>query len=280
MNISHSELACFRRCTREHHYRYRLRVEPLIPAESLVRGRRQHQALASWWSSDGVAYDLDGMSPADRALFRGYSLTYQQPHLANVRVNVPFRVELSHGLHVVGELDAMGVGESGAVIVEHKTTGSDIRPGSAYWREVVHTAPQASTYLLAFPGATVLWDALHKPQLRKLRAGKPNEETDAEFEARCLTSIAEEPERYYQRTTVVRLEEELKGHRFEMIAWSQMISQWDSKRGAPRNPDACWHFGRPCDFFGVCWEGRSLNGPEYVHKDKNHTEEVFERTGP
>jgi hypothetical protein len=282
--VSHSEMTTFRRCPREWHWRYRERLEPLIPAEALVRGRKVHEALAHWWnrahSSPPRLLDLEGeMGAADRAMLRGYSAFYADgPTLSAVQVEQPFRVELE-GVSVVGEVDAIGEkpnNERAQVIVEHKTTSSDIAPGSSYWRSVVTTAMQPSIYLLAFPGATVLWDALRKPALRKLEANSKRKEpeTDAEYEARCVEAMAAEPEKYFQRCVVVRLEQEQLATIEDIAATAEAMG-----RAPPmpaRNPDACHSFGRACDFFGMCWEGRSVanSGDTLQRVEAHHTEIV------
>ena len=77
-------------------------------------------------------------------------------------------------------------------------------------------------------------------------------ETPDEFEARCLARICEEPEAFYQRATIVRLENE----RLEAAqdVWQTAVAIRDAKRLRvfPRNPDSCMQWGRACDFFQVC----------------------------
>lgn len=278
MIVSHSELACYRACPRKHHLAYRERLAPLVPAESLTRGSRVHKDLAAIWSGEGA--HLDELGAADSALVYGYTMHYSPVvplDAINVRVNVPFRVELSDNVTVVGECDAVYThGPSGrTVVVEHKTTASDITPGSAYWAEKTVSNPQVSIYLLAFPGAFVLYDVLRKPAFRKLREGKPNEETDDEFHARTLAAIAKEPERYYQRANILRSNDELREASEDVVWWAISACMRDPKR----NPDACFAFGRRCEFFDVCWHGLSIEDDRsLVRREKNHTEEVTEKT--
>jgi hypothetical protein len=273
--ISHSELACYRACPRKHHLAYRERLATLVPAESLTRGTGVHRELAAIWSGDGA--HLDELGAADSALVQGYMLHYSPvipPDSINVRVNVPFRVELSDDVTVVGECDAVYThGPSGrTVVVEHKTTASDITPGSAYWAEKKVSNPQVSIYLLAFPGAFVLYDVLRKSSLRPLREGKPNAETDAEYYARCLADIATRPERYYQRANILRYPEELIEARDDVLTWAAIMTH------ASRNPDSCFSFGRRCEYFDVCWNGLPIeNDLTLVRREKNHTEEVTEK---
>jgi PD-(D/E)XK nuclease superfamily len=277
--VSHSELSCYRACPRKHHYAYRERLAPLVPAEALTRGRGVHRHLAAHWgyetSSPAESFVLD---PVDKALVLGYWQYYSPvvlPNARDVRVNVSFRVELETCV-LVGECDAVytdGANDR-TVVVEHKTTSSGIEPGSSYWAEKVVSNPQVAAYLLAFPGAFVLWDALRKPAFRKLREGKTNEETDYELYARTLAAIAKEPERYYQRANVFRTPEELDEARVDIETWADR-ARYDS---SPRNPDSCFSFGRRCEFFDLCWYGVEPDEDKsLVRKEQNHTEEVAEK---
>ena len=284
MIVSHSELACYRACPRRHHLAYRERLAPLVPAESLTRGTGVHARLAAHWGGRHLpsfwSAAENELGPGDAALVDGYVRYYSPvvpPDSINVRVNVPFRVELSEDVTVVGECDAVYThGPSGrTVVVEHKTTASDITPGSAYWAEKTVSNPQVSIYLLAFPGAFVLYDVLRKSSLRPLREGKPNAETDEEYYARCLEDIAKRPERYYQRANIFRNREELEESRRDVVQWAQR-SLLDAT--GPRNPDACFSFGRRCEYFDVCWHGLPIEDDKsLVRREKNHTEEVLEK---
>ena len=279
MIVSNSEIACFRRCPREHHYRYVERVEPIVPADALVRGRRIHEALANLWTGRDVS--LDGLSPADRAMMRAYRAVHGPVWSLRDRMvaNVPFRVELVAGVTLVGELDELGIdAERKEIIVEHKTTSSDVSPGSAYWRDVVTTNSQASAYCLAFPRATILWDALRKPTLRQLQANKSRREpeSDEAYEQRCYEQLTSEPENFFARAKIVRLESELEAYKQDVRDVGNVIwTSWDGK--AYRNPDACHTFGRPCDFFDVCWGSSTLDSPQFRRVEKNHTEQVADR---
>jgi PD-(D/E)XK nuclease superfamily len=266
MILSQSEIKCFQRCPREHHYRYRERVEPLLPAKALVRGKSAHQALATWWQHERL--DLDGLEPADRAMMLAYAAFYGRPSdiYWNIRTSVPFRVRV-WDVDIVGELDVLATDKrtGDTVIVEHKTTGDKITPGSWYWRGVQHTSLQASVYLRAYPEATILWDALKKPALRE-RAN----DTPKEFEERCLSHISEKATEYFRRATVVRLESE---HTSLLEDVLEIAGQMRSGH-RPRNPDSCYSYFRECDFFPVCWEGAELSGSRFQLAERNHTEVV------
>jgi len=275
--VTNSELACFQRCEREWQHRYLDHREGLQLAETLSRGKRMHAALAGWWINGGL-YEGHDYPAIERAMLLGYHARYDRPHLRDVRVNVPFRTTIG-GVEMVGECDAVGIDPStgDAVVVEHKTTSHDVTPGSAWWRERVHCDSQPSTYLAAFPGATVCYDVLHVPAMKPLPANSKRKEPegDEEYIARVLADMADKPEKYFQRAVVVRLDSEREAFDVDVDLVRTKMTEAADLELTPRNPRACFQYGRACDFLEVCWQGRSLESLPLV--EKNHSEEMLSR---
>lgn len=289
---TNSELDCFRACERKHDIAYRRRRTGLIPVESLTRGTRIHDCLAHWWDH-GLANDGASLPPIEKAMIVGYAALYQAPHLRNVRVNVPFRVTIG-GVDMVGEVDALGEDDEGLVIVEHKTTASDISPGSVWWQEAA-ISPQDTLYIAAFPGARLLKDVLKVPDLEQKKATpedkrkytKPTkkepesrlyagqrdtDETDEEYIARVLADMAEEPGKYFQRTMMVRTEAERDAYAEDIASLDVRMAVADTSDYHPRNPRACFAYGRHCEFFDACWNGKPIES--YPQVERNHSEDV------
>lgn len=296
--ITSSEISCFQRCEREWQHRYLERRDVLVPAEALARGRRIHESLSYFWTGYRVSEVIG--PPIEAAMILGYYARWQSPRLSNVQTSVAWRANIG-GIDVVGELDAIGeqTTENGwsyeTVIVEHKTTSSDITTGSLWWREKVTTDIQISMYQAAFPKAKILVDVLRVPEFEQLSATpedqrkytKPTkkepvsrlyanqrdrDETDEEYIARCLEDMADKPEKYFQRALVVRLEEE---HRAFALDIQRIASRMQVRLQTPRNPRSCFSYGRQCDFFAACWEGKSIE--DYPQRELNHSEEVASR---
>jgi len=262
---SHSELAAWRRCEREHHYSYVLRRMKRAPdAKTLTKGKSAHGYLGSYHL--GVDRKLPEQ-PDIRALVRAYEAYWTDPKSGRDRMfqcertDVFFSVPLGD-VTIVGEFDGVGIRlDTGKkCIIEHKTTSEDISLGSSYWRKVSLTDPQVSFYLEAskFRGwghTEVLYDVLRKP------AQKPRKnETEQDFENRILSDIAEEPERYFQRATVVRLEHEAEEHKEDVRKTVYLMRAMRALGGLPpRNVDSCFKWGRPCQFWAVCAEGASID---------------------
>lgn len=173
-------------------------------------------------------------------------------------------------------------------VTDHKTSGEDIRQGSEFWRRT-RMDSQISTY---FEGARQLgydvvgWvhDVIAKPGLRPLKATpvedrkytKPTakepvsrlyanqretDETPAEFRMRLAEAVQAEPEAFYQRAEIVRLENELKEAMLDDWQFGQYLRDSVRTGIAPRNPDACRRFGRTCSFFDVCSGTASIDDP-------------------
>ena len=155
------------------------------------------------------------------------------------------------------------------LIMEHKTSSEDIGLGSFYWQRLTLDS-QVSKY---FAGARALghevdgclYDVLGKPAIRQLGITKTRAtpETPEQYRDRCVTAIAENPERYYQRGIVVRLESEETDAAYDtwqtadQIRLSQNADRW------PRNVDSCDLYHRPCDFFPICSGVASVDDPRY-----------------
>lgn len=98
-------------------------------------------------------------------------------------------------------------------------------------------------------------------------------ETAKEYEARIVADIAQDPDRYYQRGDVVRLEDEEREAARDDWALTQQMRE-DAKLGRhPRNADACKRYGRMCGFFDVCTGVDSVhNTSRFVKLDNVHPE--------
>lgn len=83
-------------------------------------------------------------------------------------------------------------------------------------------------------------------------------ETPEEYRDRILADIAANPNAYYQRGEVVRLESELAEARADLWQTAQAIQTARRTGQYPRNPDACVRYGRTCEFFEVCTGQASL----------------------
>lgn len=322
--ITHSRMAAFRGCERLHQIRYVRGYRPLVVREELAFGTLMHAGLEGWWTSwiagtelhaeAAIGYMLKARTPnIDDATFakaETVMLAYDTvwtPSMADVEVlaveaqfNAPLFLASGRpmpGVRQGGMIDVLIRKPDGLVyMVEHKTTGSDITPGSAYWAKL-RMEPQVSMYhegarALGYELAGCIYDVLVRPKHSLLKAtpaetrkytkeGKlyanqrDQDETAEEFRSRLVAVIAEDPKRWFARADVVRLDTELEDFREDVRETARRIrTATRQKTPAPRNPDYCHKFGRACEFWDVCTGTADLDDETRFRKVENVHEEL------
>lgn len=249
---------------------------------------------------DGEVVELEPYTRAYCwALMAGYHARWGQQELEVLGVEKRFDIPLrnpetgaeSRIWRVGGDLDALvrnPIAEEW--VVEHKTSSDDITPGSDYWRQLRLDA-QVSTYLegaksFGYAPMGVLYDVIGKPDCRPLKATpeesrkytkktgelyanqRATDETPDEYRDRVLGKIAEDPNRYYQRADVVRLESEAEEAAADLWQTAQMIREAQRLGRWPRNPDACFNYHQACEYFGVCTKQELLSDARFVRVER------------
>lgn len=236
-------------------------VDPfdLVKAEVMVAGYHFR------WSADAAHYEVLGVE-----------VTFEAPI-----INPESGAE-SRTWRLAGKLDVLvrDRRDGDVRFIEHKTSSEDVSLGSNYWKRQ-RIDSQVSTY---FSGAEALghsavgciYDVLGKPSQKPLKATpeasrkytakgalyanqRDRDETPDEYRARLVEAITLEPERYFVRGEVVRLEQELTDARADIWATAKTLRENQLAGRAPRNAKACQRYGGWCPFFGVCTGEASLD---------------------
>lgn len=205
------------------------------------------------------------------------------------------------GTELRGAIDAIASKAGRVYNVEHKTTSSDISPGSAYWQHVIALDSQVSTYDAAsremgFDVRGTIYDAIRKPEIVPLKATpeesrkytKPTkaepiprlyanqretDETPEEFRDRLVADIIARPGWYYVRNVIVRLDHDNEEHARDVVETARMIATARELHMYPRSPKACERYRRWCDFHPVCsGEASITDGTRYEKKTSQHEE--------
>ncbi len=179
-----SRLKTLRQCPRLHLYRYVLGIQtPSTPHAEF--GTVAHSAIEAWllaWQRGNLDGRLAAMMAAVAdstltddnktrlaALLTAYHFRWCDAPWEILGVELEFRYELD-GNVIGGKIDALiRRTDTGEVwIVEHKTTGQDAAPGSAYWQRLAIDT-QISIYIdgatvLGHEVAGVIYDVLARPK--------------------------------------------------------------------------------------------------------------------
>lgn len=87
------------------------------------------------------------------------------------------------------------------------------------------------------------------------------DETLDEYRLRVADAMGAEPDAFFSRLEVVRLDAELDDARADVWALAKELRDGELEQRHPRNPDACERHRRYCSFFDVCTGAASLDDP-------------------
>ncbi len=204
-----------------------------------------------------------------------------------------------------GKFDVKAEFESKRWMVEHKTCAEDIQdPNAPYWRRLEIDA-QVSGYVLAIwqQGEKLegtLYDVIRKPGIRPkqivaaMRKGIINAGTyygfpvsdptrfavastmideNAElFELRLYAEVSGDPDRYFARRAIHRMDSQVLEHARELWQTTDEIRLARAENRHYRNSGACMQWGRPCDFLGICSGHDTPESDRWKKRDGVHSE--------
>lgn len=197
--LTHSRLACSRRCKREQHLRFNLGYRPVTDAEELFFGQLLHLGLEAWWNSvkaghPAATWLADALTALGqvkcnafdlakaKAMMMGYDARWSldAEHYEVLAVEVRFTAKVvnpdtgrpSPLWMQGGKIDVVVRDRRDGKVkfVEHKTSSEDVSQGSPYWRRLMMDG-QISIYFdgtvaLGWQPEACVYDVLSKPQLR------------------------------------------------------------------------------------------------------------------
>lgn len=241
-------------------------------------------------------------------LLVGYTARWGAEEWEVLGVEVPFETALinpdtgakSRTWRLAGKIDAIVSNAKGETyIVEHKTSSEDVSSGSDYWRRLKLDG-QLSVYnvgamSLGYELSGALYDVIKKPTIRPAKAtpvadrkytkGTAKEpsklyanqrefdESPAEYAERIANELTADPNKYFARGYVVRLEAELDEAMADVWQTAEAIRHAELTGRHTRNPDSCFKYGSNCAFVGVCCGEASLDdGNLFLKLDSVHPE--------
>lgn len=88
---------------------------------------------------------------------------------------------------------------------------------------------------------------------------RDRDETVGEFGMRCFQELVGNPDSYFHRVRVVRLEHEMREH--ELTDWQtvEAMRREHELGHYPMNHDSCWKFNSACEFLGPCSNTASVS---------------------
>lgn len=208
--------------------------------------------------------DLSGLDPYDVARVQALAVFWQTRKAYDgmriLAVEQRFEKVLD-GVPLHGDLDTLvELPDKRIAVIDRKTTGADIGPGSNY-REGLLLNSQVAHYCYLAGAELAIWDVVRKPGLRPHQ----NESPEA-FGNRWFKAMMAEPEKHHQMIVV-------EPQQWQMDAWRSDIldvARLSETGMYPRNTAACFDYNHPCDYWPVCTQRADLDDDTlYRIRDKD-----------
>jgi hypothetical protein len=262
--LTATRIGTLQRCPRAHYWRFEVGLQTLTTGEALRFGSAWHQAMEARAKGADCQFALvagiGGRSQVDElavatlsGLLDGYY--HQYTDTWSIAPEIEFAYPLRRGrgaMWAAGKID----GITDLALIEHKTTSSDISPGSDYWLRLRGNF-QILQYVegarrLGYDPRCVIYDVVRKPSIRVRQT-----ETVEQFGDRLAVDCKDRPEFYFARREVPILEDDLARFREERnqlaaeIVWRRRVGAW------PRSVSerTC----QTCEFQGFCLQGAQAN---------------------
>jgi hypothetical protein len=161
----------------------------------------------------------------------------------------PFSLDFN-GMNVEGRLDGIVQIKDRYWIREVKTTSLQQRQ----FKERATISEQATLYhwaarKMGFPVQGIMYDALHKPLLRKSQ-----NENAAEFALRIRLDYKNRPDHYFNREFVYRTDNDMKMFEEDLLSFQKDLILKNTSGGYYRNPNSCLSFNSACVYRPICFQ--------------------------
>lgn len=245
MEISVSRAKLFKACRRAYYFRYIERLTPVKKADALETGTQYHERIEALYSGQEIENDYS----RDAAMIEAYK-KYIFPKLKVRAVEKWERAQLPSSalleIHhtLIGRVD--GIAEDGK-LVEHKTTSLDISEGGEYEYNLLWDE-QVLAYMFMTGTTKMYYTVCRKPTIRQKR-----NESQEEFYQRMVDWYDEDTDRKIRIFTVERTPEDIMQWALGMGALCDEIAVAEDRPiRLYRNPCYCTHWGRRCEYAGIC----------------------------
>ncbi len=250
---SHSSITTYTTCPKKYYYTYELGKVPIGTTVDIEYGSG-FGALLEHNGSPPTKPELSALHSTVLAeMYYGYTKIYQgdfAPGNSVIR-EVAFEYDRFRG-----RFDALD--ESNGRLIETKTTRRIVDEN--YWSDKSYNQ-QAMLYLyvakkLGYKVDRVVYDVVRRPMLRL----KQREKHEAYIERIRDWLYNNRHDVFVRRTLGPWSNEQLEQNYSNMVGICRVI---ENESVFPEHRNSCYAYGTLCPYYGVCFEGDSLDDPEH-----------------
>lgn len=303
-HLTNSSITQFKACRRKYYYSYELGVRTIKDKTALRIGSMVHEGIDLLAKGNDIykvkqaIYDLYAVKAelypdimvecvTVQCLLAGYQKAWGDSKIEIIESETTFNLPILNdngnamtAFRQAGKRDRIGRLPDGRIaLMETKTVGQDISPGSDYWN-VIQIDNQISMYINAAINdgieiETCVYDCVRKPTIKPVKSKMLM--SPEEWEEKLSADIAERPEYYYQRQEIPRLNSELEEFRYELWQVSKDILECRKSGRWYKNTSNCQQWSSLCQYYPFCSKQLSLEdgipdgfrSAETVHEELN-----------
>jgi len=294
--LTSSSLSKFRTCPRLYFYEFELKRLPVSEGTARGFGKLVHRALEAWWTGGleaaVVAMKAETMDEETATKVAAILACYTPPrNLYDVlAVEEPFEVKIEspsagrafYGYRLAGKIDLVlkekATGE--VVIVDHKTTVSEIVGFGTYW-SALQIDGQMQNYCLARGATKFIYDVIRKPGIKL--CGKDQKEAAAKgitageaYMIRVRADMDAAPAEFFQWREHQKLDSDIQDARLDLWQQVEMFRACETDARFPRNCNSCVGRYGTCAFLDVCSGRASIEDNNLFRTKSEQHEELAE----
>lgn len=274
MEVRQSAFETYFQCQKKYEYTYIDGYEPKYATKEMQFGTGCHYILEQCYKgtpfteADWSQWPLDELAKKKAALLLAAHLKHYPVPEDVLGAEIKFSVQIP-GLAepLQGTFDGIRRTSSGeVVVVEHKTTGTDLQFSDAYWDKLKASNWQVGLYQLAAMAeyntnnVSVLYNVMRVPNFKLTKR-----ESEAEHVARVAADIDENPGKYFAQARV----KWTVGQLGKLLAdLKDTVEEISTKKKFLRSRQ-CYPYQRSCPFYATCYEDEPLTN-ENLYKLRTH----------
>jgi len=296
--LTQSSMGTLQACPTMYDLRINQGYVPLDRPITLKVGSAFHKGVEAFrvhgtWDTFEVGVVLNELEPDQRCVVRVMLEVYARKHAGETWCYEAVEKQMScanafEGVDVRGVIDAIVTTMNGErFIVETKTTA---RIDGTYLESLWYKRQTLMYSWMDGDVDGVVYDIIQKPTIRRLKATpedkrkynkdgdlnrkqREHDESDGEFMERLRSWYRDHPEALH-REKIVHTEDQIAAFRNDLSDIASLLKHFEAKGSWPRNLNACFAYGRPCEFAQYCQSDRNpmILDSYYKKRDDVHPE--------
>lgn len=287
VTITNSALTTFRACPRKFYFLYVLKRKTRKESAALKFGTAMHLELEKVWQKVKPELPEPYNEEAAKigALLEYYEIPdFESMDILGVEHIFKMGIEDEDGKPVsdyvyAGKIDVLFQDDEGLWVLDHKTTGKEIKEWGTYWQGLQVDA-QMAWYCMAVKAVGFVYDVIHNPQIKiaavdRKRAEEEKITPELAYQKRNCDRIEKDRAKHYQFRRFRKTEQMAAEAMKDLYQQTQALDYAYKNDSFYKNCNSCSGIYGTCPYLSVC-TGLAEIGDNNFFTDKEFMHEELE----